>query len=203
VAQEDDLDGLVAFTLKKHAKIDILVNNAGVICAEGLFDTTIEMWERTMAINLTGPFMLSQKVARSMAARKTGRIINVSSIFGVLGYVTSTAYIASKGGLIALTKQMACELGKFQITVNAILPSTVRTGFFKEPRLEDPDSTISPEGLFDEQRLTKLRARAPLGEIIDPEDIAHTALFLASDEARRLTGACVPVDGGVMAGRMD
>lgn len=203
LSREDDIQNLADKVIEEFGRVDILINNAGVLSAAGLFDTNVEAWDKTHAINLRGPFLLSQKIAKNMVENNYGVIINICSVFGVLGHVASTAYIASKGGLIALTKQLAMELGKYNIRVNAVLPSTVYTGFFKEQRIHNPNAIVETDLLFEEERLERLKKRSPLHDITYPIDIANAVNYLVSDKSRMVTGICLPVDGGVLAGRLD
>lgn len=163
--------------------INILVNNAGIIHQATLLDTTLERWNRVIRVNLTGCFLCSREVAKVMVAQKTGgRIVNVSSIHAVLSEPSASAYTASKGGMEALSRTMATELAPHKINVNVIEPGATYT------ELTVPMYTDSVK--------KALMERVPLKEIAQPEWIAGGILFLASDEARYMTGSVLTADGG-------
>ena len=163
-------------------KIDILVNNAG-ITKDGLaLRMTDEQWQKVLDINLTAGFRLSRAVMPGMMKRRFGRIINMASVVGVMGNAGQANYAASKGGLIAMSKCLAQELAKRNITVNCIAP-----GFIKTPMTD-----VLPEAA--KQALAQ---KIPMGRLGLPEDIANAAVFLASDEAGYITGQTLHVNGGM------
>jgi len=169
--------------LEDFGKIDILVNNAG-ITRDGLsMRMSIEDWDTVINTNLRGAFNFVQAVERAMIKRRGGRIINISSVIGLIGNAGQTNYAASKAGLIGLTKSLARELASRNITVNAVAPGFITT-----------DMTA---GLSDDIKKT-IQAQIPLGKTGTPEDIATAVAFLASVEASYITGQVLCVDGGIV-----
>ena len=171
--------------------IDILVNNAGVIPSrETVLDTREEDWDKTLRVNAKGVFLMSRAVIPGMIRQGGGAIVNMSSVAGLVGLPIRPAYGASKGAVSVLTRQMAVDFGEHNIRVNAINPSFVITDINREMfrRLKkDPDAW------------TEMIRNHPLGRLGEPEDIAAAAVYLASDEARWVTGVLLPVDGGFTA----
>jgi len=169
--------------LEEFGKIDILVNNAGVT-RDGLsVRMSIEEWDVVINTNLKGAFNFVQAVQRAMIKRRSGRIINISSVIGLIGNAGQTNYAASKAGLIGFTKSLARELASRHITVNAVAPGFIAT-----------DMTAR---LTDEIKKT-LEAQIPLGKTGQPENIASAVAFLASAEASYITGQVLSVDGGMV-----
>jgi 3-oxoacyl-[acyl-carrier protein] reductase len=169
--------------------IDILVNNAG-ISIYGAIDTVTDAdWNRIMAVNLTGVFLCTQAVVEGMKARRYGRIVNIGSLAGRVGGIftphgqmTSPAYAASKGGVMAMTKTLAKDLGPFGITVNALAPGPIWT-----PMIESVDRDM----------LDFITSLIPLGRLGRSDDVGHAVAFLASDEASWITGHWLDLDGGL------
>ena len=186
VASKNDVDALVARTLQVFGGVDILVNNAGVTHAADFFDLTEADFDRVMAINLKAAFLLGQAAGRDMAARKSGVIINMSSINAVLAIPNQIPYAASKGGVNQLTKVMALALAPHGIRVNAIGPGTIMTDMAMKV-LSDPE--IGKRAL----------SRTPIGRFGAPEEIASVAVFLASDESSYIIGQTIYPEGGRLA----
>ncbi|MGE5568251.1 MAG: 3-oxoacyl-[acyl-carrier-protein] reductase [Rhodospirillales bacterium] len=168
--------------LKQFGRIDILVNNAGITKDNLALRMKKEDWDLVLSINLTGAFLASQQVIPSMMKARWGRIINIASVVGQSGNPGQANYVASKAGIIGLTKTLAQELGSRNITVNAIAPGFIET-----------DMTAK---LTEEQRAGML-AKVPLKRGGQPEDIANAVKFLASDDAAYITGHVLAVNGGM------
>jgi 3-oxoacyl-[acyl-carrier protein] reductase len=169
--------------LQDFRKIDILVNNAGMTRDALAMRMSLEDWDNVINTNLRGAFSFTQAVLRAMIKQRSGRIINISSVSGIMGNAGQTNYAASKAGLIGFTKSLARELASRNITVNAVAPGFVTT-----------DMTA---GLSDEVKKS-LHAKIPLGKTGTPEDIANAVAFLASAEAGYITGHTLCVDGGIV-----
>ncbi len=177
---------LVISAVKEHfGGLDILVNNAG-ICLPGDAETlTDDVWEKTMAVNVTGPFRLARAAIPLMKARGAGRIINLGSIMSELAGAGLCAYGTSKHAVAGLTKAMAVDLGKYRITANYLQPGSVLTPM-SAPMMADPEFRAYWE------------KKAPVGRLGMPDDIARAALFLASDAADFVSGVGLNIDGGAI-----
>ena len=187
MASPQSISNLVEIVLNQFGKLDFLFNNAGMIHRVPSEDFPIEIWEEMIKVNLTGPFLLSQKVANHMIAEGIkGSIINTSSLIAVFGGVAVPAYAATKGGLTQLTKSMCVDLAKYGIRVNAIGPGWVKTGF-TQPVQDIPE------------RFKAISERIPLGRWANPEDLAGLAVFLASEASGYITGQVIFIDGGYLA----
>ncbi len=174
--------------------LDILVNNAGIYPLSMALDTTEELWDRTLDINLKGVFFFSQAAAREMIkAKRAGKIINIASIDAVHPLGEVSHYNASKGGVLTLTKALALEWGPHGIAVNAVAPGSIWTPGTEKTRMAREESGKSVEEL-----LNKFMSRMPLGRPGEPDDIAKVVLFLASAAADYMTGTMLTVDGGYL-----
>ncbi|MGY5859565.1 MAG: SDR family NAD(P)-dependent oxidoreductase [Candidatus Thorarchaeota archaeon] len=171
---------------KKLGGVDILFNNAGVEVSKGMMETTEKDWERSININLKSVFFCSKHAIQQMKDKGSGVIINNSSVAGLVGSF-SPAYSAAKGGIIALTKALAADFGQHNIRVNCICPGAIET-----PML---DRVIDFQGEPSDVR-TKRQKNYPLGRFGTSEEVAQTALFLASEDSSFVTGATIVVDGG-------
>ncbi|HCN09348.1 MAG TPA: 3-oxoacyl-ACP reductase [Lentisphaeria bacterium] len=184
VRNRDEIQNAVDATVKRWGSIDVLVNNAGIAHENHFLDITPEVWQDIIDINLTGIFNVAQLVARQMVKQESGGVIsNMSSRAGISGEVKYAHYSASKAGVILLTKTMAIDLADYNIRVNAVAPGYIRT--------ELPESLDSPEFMdFYAKRIV------PMNRLGTPDDVAGVFAFLASDDARFMTGATLLVDGG-------
>jgi 3-oxoacyl-[acyl-carrier protein] reductase len=183
-SKKEDVERMVATTIERFGGLDIIVNNAGVGLAGEIATMPDEVWEKVIAINLSGVFYGMHAAAREMRSRKTkGSIINMTSILGQVGFAGAGAYAASKGGVNQLTRTGALELSKDGIRVNAIAPGFIKTNMTK--------------GIQENEETNKMViAATPLGHMGEPSDIANAALYLASDESAFVTGSILYVDGG-------
>jgi NAD(P)-dependent dehydrogenase (short-subunit alcohol dehydrogenase family) len=182
-----DVEDAVRLALDRFGQIDVLVNNAGISLGDSLLDTDEPTWDRNLAVVLKGPYLFTRAVLPSMLDRHAGAIVNVASVNGLLG-LGEDGYSAAKAGLINFTQNVAIRFGAEGIRANVICPGTVRTPIWQETLAKTPD-------VF--ERLAKWY---PLGRVGEPDDVARAALFLASDDASWITGAVLPVDGGLTAG---
>jgi 3-oxoacyl-[acyl-carrier protein] reductase len=189
VTRTEDVARLIATAVDRHGRLDILVNNAGVMVSRTVAgECTEEDWQRTLDGNLTSVFRCS-KAALPALTDSRGVIVNVASTAGAKGSPSLAAYGVAKAGVINLTKTMALEYAPRGIRVNAVCPAYVETDFNREHL-----ASLRASGRFD-----ALLAKHPLG-LGRPDDVAWAALYLASDEARWVTGVALPVDGGLLAG---
>jgi 2-dehydro-3-deoxy-D-gluconate 5-dehydrogenase len=183
VTDGDSIAAGVEAVQRHFGHIDVLVNNAGVNIVKPAFDITPEDWDLTHNINLRGLFFVSQAVGRLMAAQGRGKIINVASQFGLVGYPNRATYSASKGGIIALTKTLAVEWAEHHITVNAIAPTYTAT--VHNTALRDDPAFVQ-----------EYVERIPLGRLGIPEDLVGAVVYLASPSADMVTGQTIAIDGG-------
>lgn len=185
VSEPDDMKGLVGGAAREFGRLDVMVNNAGMERKMPFLETPLEVWEQTISVNLTGTFLGCQEAAKRMVEQGTpGRIINISSVHEDRPMPTNSPYCAAKGGIRMLMRTIAVELAPHDITVNNIAPGAIQTPINKN--LEDPE------------QMKELLSDIPLGRIGQPEDVAHLAVYLASDAAAYVTGSTFVVDGGMM-----
>jgi len=182
VGVEEQVEELVAATVRDWSSIDLLVNVAGVGLTRLFLNTTLEQWEHVLRVNLTGCFLCSRAVARVMSGRRSGKIINIASLSGQRGGTGRAAYGASKAGVSMLTKVMAVELARYGITVNEIAPGPVNTEM----------TAVT----HDEATRAAYERLIPMGGYAERDEIADAAVFLASSEADFITGQTLNVDGG-------
>jgi 3-oxoacyl-[acyl-carrier protein] reductase len=182
VSSEQSVIRMVERTMEEFGTIDVLVNNAGIYPTSSIEELSNHSWDRVIGTNLTGAFLCSRAAVPIMLEKKRGRIINVSSTTAFRGAKNGAHYAASKAGIIGFTKALALELAPTGITVNAICPGLT--------------DTAQPRGHMTEEELYSKKERIPLGRIAQPQDIAGTVVFLASDKASQITGQTVLVNGG-------
>ena len=185
LASADSIKEATSRTAKEFGRIDILVNNAGITRDNLALRMKKDDWDAVLATNLTGAFLMIQQVLSGMMKERWGRIINISSVVGEMGNPGQANYVASKAGLIGLTKSIAQEMGSRNITVNAVAPGFVETGM--------------THGLSQELK-DKMLANIPLKRIGTPEDVAAAVVFLASEGASYITGHVLDVNGGIFMG---
>ena len=184
VSKTADVENLVKSAVAKFGHLDVMVNNAGISALGGVMDVTDEAWDKTIAINLSGVLRGIRAASRVMKEQGIkGSIINLSSILGSVGFAGSIAYCAAKGGVVQLTHASALDLAPFNIRINAIAPGFIATNMTKDI-------------LNDKNFLDLVKANTPLGHVGEPGDIAYAALYLASAEAKYVTGTIIYVDGG-------
>jgi 3-oxoacyl-[acyl-carrier protein] reductase len=176
---KENVDKVVA----KYGTVDILINNAGITRDSTLKKMTPEQWQQVIDVNLTGVFNCTQLVSQKMLENGSGKIINASSVVGLYGNFGQTNYVATKAGVIGMTKVWARELGRKGINVNAIAPGFIATEMVK----------AMPENV-----IKMMEEKTPLGRLGKPEDIANAYLFLASEEASFINGITLSVDGGII-----
>jgi 3-oxoacyl-(acyl-carrier-protein) reductase len=184
ISKKDEVDGMVEQIIEHFGRLDILVNNAGINRDAFAKKMTEEQWDSVIAINLKGTFLCCQAAIAAMGKQNSGRIINTSSI-GALGNMGQANYAASKSGVIGLTKTLALECARNNITVNAVAPGATKT----------PMTVKMPEEIM--QTITD---KIPLKRWAEPQEIANLHAFLASDEAAYITGQIIFVDGGISVG---
>ena len=190
VSRAKDADRAAAQTAKEFGKLNVLVNNAGTLSVSTVDSISEEDWDRVITVNLKGPFLTSRAALKEFRKNGGGTIVNIGSVLGLVAMKDRAAYCASKGGVTMLTKAMALDHAHENVRVNCICPSIIETELVK--------------GLFDDseqgKRLKQSRmGTIPLGRFGKPADVAELAVFLASEESSWLTGAAIPLDGGLTA----
>ena len=187
VSQSPEVAGLVDNTVEEYGKVDILVNNAGITRDQLIIRMSDDEWDKVLGINLKGVFLCSKAVLRPMMRQRWGRIINISSIVGLIGNAGQANYASAKAGIIGLTRTIAKEVASRGITANAIAPGFIDTAMTQQ---------------LPEERKQELMNQVPLGYLGTPRDVAEVVAFLASEEARYITGQVLTVDGGISLGKL-
>ncbi len=185
VTVESDWAEAVAQAERELGGLDILVNNAGILGRPGILETSLELWERVVAVNQTGPFLGMRAAIPALRRRGGGSIVNISSALAVVGYGESASYTAAKGALSALTRTVAIEFARERIRVNVVHPGVIDTPMIDDAMGDDLAAREAQTGV------------APLRRIGRAEEMAAAVLYLASDEASFVTGASLAVDGGL------
>ena len=183
VADEQDVKAMIKEVTKEFGRLDILVNNAGITKDNLLMRMKVEEFDQVIETNLKGAFLCTKAVTRQMMKQRYGKIINIASIVGVSGNPGQANYVAAKAGLIGLTKSTAKELATRNILVNAVAPGFITTDMTNILTEEQKDAILS---------------QIPLEKLGEPEDIANVVCFLASDDAKYITGQTIHVDGGMV-----
>lgn len=184
VSKSSEVNPMIDRVRKTFGRIDILINNAGIIRRGTIETVTEEDWDRVIEVNLKGTFNCSKAVVETMKQQRYGKIINVSSIAGKMGDITSApGYGPSKAGIDALTKTLARQLAPYGINVNGVAPHAIETEMSAQ---------------WSEERRKEIIASIPLGRLGKPEDVAEAVLFLASDQASFITGEILDVNGGTL-----
>lgn len=182
VTNEESVAALVTKAVEQFGRLDIMVNCSGIIVRKSLLEHSLEEWERVMAVDLTGTFLSGKYAGRQMVKQQSGKIINIASIAGLTGYAYPS-YAASKAGVVNLTRAMAWDLGPQGINVNCISPGLVLTNLNR--------------GLLDNREMyAKVIKKIPSRRLGLPEEIAQSAVFLASEQSNYFNGSCLTIDGG-------
>ena len=185
VTRLDQVQALIEKTYEMYGGCDILINNAGMEKKADFWDVTEEDYEKVLAVNLKGPFFLTQAFVRKLRdARKKGRIVNISSVHEDMAFPGFSTYCISKGGMRMMMRDLCVELGPLGITINNVAPGAVKT-------------PINAALLDDKEKMETLRQNIPLGYMAEVSDISGLVAFLASDEASYITGATYTIDGGL------
>ena len=182
VADKENFEHCINETIEHYGKLDVLVNNAGIGSTNTIEELDEEEWRQIMSVDLDG-VMYGTKAAVPHLKESEGNIVNIASIYGLVGDMGATAYNAAKGGVVNFTRSVADDLAPYNVRVNSICP-----GFVDTPMIE--------EAMEDEEFKDHIMSETPLGRVADPEEIANAVYFIASDEASYITGANIPVDGG-------
>lgn len=174
--------------------VDVLINNAGVARSSPVLKTDVRVWEEHLKVNLTGSFLCALKVLPGMVSRGKGRIINIASVAGLKGFPYLAAYVASKHGLVGLTRALAAEYADKGVTVNAICPGYVESSLLNQAMQNIVDKT----GRTPDEVRTELAAQNPQGRFFEASEVAAMAIYLASDDARGVNGQAMTICGGAI-----
>lgn len=183
VSKRNEVNSMINYCIGEFGQIDVLINNAGISTDSMFTDITDDMWNEMINVNLNGVFYSTQKTLQYMISQKSGKIINISSIWGIVGGSCEVHYSASKAAVIGLTKALAKEVGPSNIQVNCIAPGVIKTDMLNS---------------VDDDILEVLKEETPLMRLGTPDDIAKVALFLASESADFITGQVISPNGGMV-----
>ena len=187
VSQAADVNRIVDMTVAAYGKLDILVNNAGITRDQLLLRMTDDDWDKVLTVDLKSVFLCTRSALRHMIRQRSGRIISISSIVGIIGNAGQANYASAKAGIIGFTKATAKEVASRNITVNAVAPGFIDTAMTQQ---------------LPEERRQEMANKIPAGYLGTPRDVAEAVAFLASDEARYITGQVLTVDGGISLGKL-
>ena len=186
VTNRDDVDALIRKTLDQFGGIDILINNVGMAIVKDLMNTSPEEWQKQIDTNLTSAYLCCRAAGKHMLEKGSGKVVNVATVAGVRGKWKMSGYGASKAGVIQLTKTLAIEWARYNVSVNCIIP-----GIFY---------TSATKSVLDDEKMREIRVRkVPLKRIGMPEEVGPLAVFLSSQASDFITGAIIPIDGGELA----
>jgi len=191
VSKSDQVRQMVDYTIRRYGRIDVLVNNAAICPPGDILTTTEAIWDEVIDVNLKGIFLCCKNVIPHMQANGGGTIVNIGSINSLMAMENEAAYDASKGGVLMLTKAMALDFAKSNIRVNCICPGAIETPMLNASLETAKNPQAARESLVQKH---------PLRRTGTPDEIAQAALFLATDDSSFITGATIPVDGGILAG---
>ncbi|MGB4966413.1 MAG: 3-oxoacyl-ACP reductase family protein [Microgenomates group bacterium] len=183
ISSQEQIREMIETVTMKFGSIDILVNNAGVFIPDDVTSTSEQEWDRVMDTDAKGVYLMSKAVLPDMIKKGTGKIVNIASIAGLIGFEKSAAYCAAKGAVVNLTREMALDYAPKGICVNAIAPGVI-------------DTDMTKAFLSNEQAKQGFLSKTPVGRVGTPEDIAHGAVYLASDESNFVVGQTLVIDGG-------
>ncbi len=183
ISSQEQIQEMIETVTMKFGSIDILVNNAGVYIPDDVTSTSEQEWDRVMNIDAKGVYLMSKAVLPDMIKKGTGKIVNIASIAGLIGFEKSAAYCAAKGAVVNLTREMALDYAPKGICVNAIAPGVI-------------DTDMAKAFLSNEQAKQGFLSKTPVGRVGTPEDIAYGAVYLASDESNFVVGQTLVIDGG-------
>jgi len=192
VTKAEDVEHLVKEVINRYEKIDVLFNNAGISGIGQIHDVEEEQWKKVINVNVNGVYLVSKYVIPYMIRQQSGSIINMSSCIAEIGLADRASYAASKGAVLSLTKSMQVDYAKYNVRINALMPGTIYTPFVEDyiTKSKNPEETIAT-----------IKKRQLGGDLGRPIDVAHAALFLASDESKFIMGSPIYVDGGVVNGK--